>query len=293
MQSIALLGLGTMGTAMAKRWLAAGHKLRLYNRTAAKAKALEAAGAVVAATPREAATGADVVVSMVADDDAAHAVWFGADGAIAGLSPGALAIEQGTLSPAFIRELGRAVEMVGARFIDAPVGGGPSIAAAGKLVIFAGGAAEDVEAARPIFEAVASRIEHVGEAGAGATWKLINYMIAGAQIASLAEGLALAKRAGISLERAGDLITKGAAASPAVVSKVPRMVERRFDNPDAALRLVAKDQRYTLDLARTLGADVSLLPVVSAMFDRAEEAGLGDLDLAAVFEAVSHPPEDA
>ncbi|MFN3960583.1 MAG: NAD(P)-dependent oxidoreductase [Parvularculaceae bacterium] len=286
MQTIALLGLGAMGTAMARRWRAAGFPLRLCNRTPSKAAALAEIGAVAAATPAEAAAGADVIISMVADDEASRAVWFGSDGALAGLKAGAVAIEQSTLSPAFIRALATAAAATGADFLDAPVGGGPPVAAAGKLVVFAGGEAAVLDRVRPVLAAIAERIEHVGGVGAGATWKLINYMIAGAQVTSLAEGLALARRAGIPLARAGELLRQGVVASPVVLSKLPRMVEGRFADAEAPLRLVAKDQRYTLDLAGALGARLDLQPVVAGLFARAERQGLGDLDVAAIFEAI-------
>ncbi len=275
-----------MGTVMGQRWRAAGFPLRVYNRTPSRAAALADAGAVVASTPREAASGADVVISMVADDDASRAIWFGPEGALAGLKAGAVAVEQSTLSPAFIRELAAAAAAKDASFLDAPVGGGPTFATEGRLVVFAGGEAAALDKVRPVLAAIAARIEHIGGVGAGVTWKLINYMIAGAQVASLAEALALARRAGISYERAGDLIRQGAVASPVIVSKLPRMVEGRFDDAEAALRLVAKDQRYTLDLARALGADLDILPAVVSLFSRAEQQGLGDFDVAAIVGAV-------
>ena len=291
MQRLALLGLGAMGSAMAVRWLGAGFPLAVYNRNRSRAEALAAVGARAAASPREAAQGADVVISMVADDDASRAMWLGEAGAAAGLKEGAIAIEQSTLSPPFIRDLAAKAGGRGARFLDAPVAGGPSAVAKGALAIFVGGDAVTLDEARPVFAAVASRIEHVGEVGAGAAWKLINYMMAGAQLASLAEALTLAQKAGVAPARAADLISKSVVASPAVLAKLPRMSERRFTDPDAALRLVAKDQRYALDLARALGADLELLPTVAALYARAVREGLGDLDLAAVIEAVARRRE--
>jgi 3-hydroxyisobutyrate dehydrogenase len=287
MRTVALLGLGAMGAAMAARWRSKDVPLVLYNRTPGRAAALEAAGARLFATAREAAAAADIALSMVVDDDASREIWLGPDGGLEGLRPGAIAVESSTVSPAWARELSSLAGRKGAAALDAPVGGGPAAAAAGELAIFVGGEAATLERAREALEVVGSRIEHMGAAGSGAAWKLINYMMAGAQLAGLAEALTLAAKAGVDPARAGELIKRSVVASPAVVGKLPRMIERRFGAPDAALRLVAKDQRYALDLARALGADLEILPVVAAIYARAEREGLGDLDLAAVLDSVS------
>lgn len=286
MQRVALIGAGAMGAAMGARWIEGGHSLVVYNRNPEKAAPLVAKGALLRANPREAAACADFVVSMVVDDEASRSVWLGEDGVLAGLKGGAVGIEASTVSPGWARELGDRALRAGAGFLDAPVGGGPSVAAAGRLVIFVGGAPATLERARPVLAAI-GRIEHLGDIGSGATWKLINYMMAGAQLAGLAEALALAAKAGIDPARAGALIAGSVVASPAVVGKLPRMVERRFAAPDAALRLVAKDQRYVLDLARSLGVELEILPAVAAIYRRAVEEGFGDLDLAAVAESVA------
>jgi 3-hydroxyisobutyrate dehydrogenase len=285
-QAICLLGLGAMGSAMATRWLDAGYPLAVYNRSRAKTEAMAAKGARAAQTPHEAASGADIVISIVYDDDASRAIWFGAQGALESLKPGAIAIETSTLSPPYVRELGARAAAMSARFLDAPVGGGPREVLRGALAMFVGGDRDALQSARPALEVIASRIEHVGEIGAGATWKLINYMMAGAQLASLAEALTLAGKAGVAPARAAELIRQSVVASPAVIGKLSRMVERRFAEPDAALRLVAKDQRYAEDLARALGAEMEILPVVAAIFARAEREGFGDADLAAVIQSV-------
>jgi 3-hydroxyisobutyrate dehydrogenase-like beta-hydroxyacid dehydrogenase len=286
MQNIALLGLGAMGAAMAVKWRSCNFTVAAYNRSRAKAEALAARGVQICPTPRDAAACADIVISIVADDEASHRVWLGAEGAFAGVRSGAVVVESSTVSPAWAREFAALAARAGADALDAPVGGGPAAVASGRLVIFAGGSSAALARARPALSAIAARIEHLGEAGAGATWKLINYMMAGVQLAGLAEALTLAAKAGIAPARAGALIAESVVASPAVIAKLPRMINRRFKDPDAALRLVAKDQRYALDLARALGADLEILPVVAAIYARAEAEGLGDLDLAAVIESI-------
>jgi 3-hydroxyisobutyrate dehydrogenase len=286
MQRIAVLGLGAMGAAMAARWLEQGFPVTVWNRSPGRAAGLAGKGANVVATPHDAAAVADVVVAMVADDDASRSVWLGPDGAVAGLRAGAIAIESSTLSPKWIRELASEATAAGARFLDAPVGGGPATVGAGALTVFVGGDAAALDAARPVLGAIAQRVEHVGGTGAGATWKLINYMMAAAQIAGAAEVLTLAEKAGIARGRAADLIRGSVTASPAVAGKLARMVEDRFGDPDVALRLVAKDERYGEDLARALGADPEILTAVSAIYQRAVAEGDGDLDLAAVVRTV-------
>lgn len=285
-EKIALLGLGAMGAAFAARWRAAGLPLTVWNRNPAKAEPLGINPANIAATPREAAAGASIIAVMVTDDEASRAIWLGRDGALAGAAPGAILVEFSTVTPAHTREIATLAEKQAAAYLDAPVAGGPAIAAAGKLTIFAGGDPIAFEKARPLFAAIAQRIEHLGPVGAGATWKLVNYMMAGAQLASLCEALTLALKAGVAPSRAGDLIAASVVASPLVMSKIPRMVARDYENPDATLDLVAKDQRYMVELARSLGADLEVAPVVAEIFRRADAEGYGARDLTAVFESV-------
>jgi 3-hydroxyisobutyrate dehydrogenase len=150
MQRVAILGLGIMGGGMAANWLAKGFEVSVWNRTAAKAQALAGKGAKVAATPREAATGADFIFAMVADDDASRSVWLGNDGALAGAKSGAIGVESSTLTPEWIRELARQAQAKGVGFLDAPVGGSRPAAASGELRFFVGGDPQTYEApARP------------------------------------------------------------------------------------------------------------------------------------------------
>ncbi|MEJ0013845.1 MAG: NAD(P)-dependent oxidoreductase [Bauldia sp.] len=290
MQRIAIIGLGTMGSRMAANWINRGFAVTVWNRTRGRAEALAVAGAEIAASPRAAAEGADIVWAMVADDDASRQVWLGEAGALAGIARGAIAVESSTLSPAWARELAGLAHAQGVDFLDAPVGGSRAVAADGNLAIFVGGDAAVLEKARPAMEAIGGRIHHLGPTGAGATWKLINYMMAGAQLAGAAEGLVLARQAGIDVAKAAELIAGGVTASPAVTGKLPRMVDRRFGDPDVALRLVAKDQRYAVALAQSLGVKLEMIAASAEIFRRAEAQGLGDLDLAAVIEAVAPKP---
>jgi 3-hydroxyisobutyrate dehydrogenase len=282
MQRIALLGVGTMGAGMAANWLKKGFPLTIWNRTPARAEPLAAQGATIAATPREAAEGADIIVAMVADDDASRAVWLGASGALENAKSGAILIESSTVTPDWVRELAGKAQARGCRFLDAPVGGSRAAAAAGQLVFFVGGDGETLEATRPALEAVGQRVNHVGATGAGATWKLINNMLVATQAAGLAEALAFARKSGFAPDQISALIGASAAASPIVQTKLPRMIDGQFDETDFALYLMHKDTRYAVALAEKLGAPHDVIAAAEAAFARAEAKGLGAKDFAAV-----------
>lgn len=282
MQRVALLGLGTMGAGMAANWLAKGFPLSVWNRTSGKAQALIAKGAGVAPTPREAAGGADVILAMVADDSASRSVWLGPDGALAGAKPGAIAVESSTLTPDWVRELAGHARAKRLGFLDAPVGGSRDAAASGELRFFVGGDEASLEAARAALTAVGSRIDRLGPVGAGATWKLINNQLIAAQTAALAEALDVAEKAGFKPEQVSALILAGAAASPIVKGKLPRMLGGDFDKTDFALYLMLKDARYATALAQSLGASADVISAAAKAFARAEAKGLGAKDFAAV-----------
>src|SRR5271154_6804814 len=167
MQRVAILGLGIMGGGMAANWLAKGFEVAVWNRTASKAQPLAGKGAKVAATPREAATGADFIFAMVADDDASRSVWLGSDGALAGAKSGAVAVESSTLTPGWVRELASQAKAKGVGFLDAPVGGSRQAAASGELRFFVGGDPQTYEAARLALVAVGSKMDLLGPVGAG------------------------------------------------------------------------------------------------------------------------------
>jgi 3-hydroxyisobutyrate dehydrogenase len=282
MQRVALLGLGTMGAGMAANWLAKGFALSVWNRTPAKSQALASKGAKAAATPREAAAGADCIFAMVADDVASRSVWLGADGALAGAKPGAVVVESSTLTPDWVRELAGHARAKGCGFLDAPVGGSRLAAASGELRLFVGGDAATLDKARPALVAIGSKIDLLGPAGAGATWKLINNQLIAAQIAALAEALDVARKAGFRPVQISSLILNGAALSPIVKLKLPSMLAGDFEPTDFALHLMLKDARYATALAQSLGAPADMISGAVEAFARAEAKGFGAKDIAAV-----------
>src|ERR1039458_1433459 len=199
-QSVGLLGLGTMGAGMAANLLKAGFPLAVYNRSRAKAEAFAAQGARLAETPADAARGANVVLSMLADDAASRAVWLGTDGAsgaLAAAANGAVLVESSTVTPAWIAELAEAARARGLTLLDAPVTGSRAQAAAGQLSFLVGGPREALEAVRPVLETMSKEIVPLGPVGSGAKLKLINNFLCGVQIASLAEGMVWLERSGL------------------------------------------------------------------------------------------------
>lgn len=244
-----------MGLGMAQRLLQAGHDLRVYNRTGSKAGELERAGARSYLTPREACADVEAVFAMTADDTSSRSVWLGPDGILAArLAPGTVAIECSTLSSNWVMELADQARAHELRYLDAPVTGLAANAAAGTLTLLVGADPADLEAARTLLNAVSDRILHFGAVGSGTAYKLIVNLMGAVQIASLAEGLALAEKAGLDLATVAEAIATGQAASPQVVRNARRIVDDDHDrNVTFTPTLRLKDVSYALDLARALG----------------------------------------
>jgi 3-hydroxyisobutyrate dehydrogenase len=272
---------------MAENWLKKGFGLAVYNRTRSKAEALAATGARVADTPREAAEGAELVLAMVADEQASRDVWLGQNGALAGAAEGAILVESSTVPPEWVRELAQRAGEQGCEFLDVPVAGSKVAAASGGLTLFVGGDPATLERARPALEAIGRQIVHFGPTGAGATWKLIHNMMLAVHVATAAEAMALAVRAGFDPAQTAGLIANGPAGSFIVQMKMPRLSERRFDAADFALRNMLKDSRYALALGEKYGMRLDLVRAAAAVYERADEMGFGDLDFAGVFNAVA------
>ena len=286
MRPIALLGLGVMGAGMAGCLLRAGFPLTVYTRTAAKAAPFVERGAALAATPREAAVGADIVISMVGDDDASRAVWLGPDGALAGAGAGSVLVECSTLSLDWVRELAGLAAERGLPLLDAPVTGSREAAAAGELRLLVGGEAAALERARPALEAVSQRIVHLGPSGSGALMKLVNNLMGAVQIAALAEGLLLAERGGLHMAEVVPLIINGAPGSPIVKGKAARIAARDYSDTQFALRWMHKDTTYALRAADAFGVPMPTLAAAREVYRLARNRGLDDADFAAVAEAL-------
>ncbi len=280
---VALIGLGLMGAGMARRLLGAGFPLTVYNRSRERASPLAALGAHVAASPREAAAGADVVLSMVADDSASRAVWLGEHGALAGAARGAVLVESSTLTVGWIEELAREAAAHGCELLDAPVTGSKPHAAAGELCFLVGGSAAALETARPALQAMSRAIVHVGARGRGALLKLINNFMAGVQAASLDDAQALIERSGLDRAKALEVLSTGAPGSPLVKTLSGRMTARDY-TPNFMLRLMAKDLTYAIAEARRHGLSLSTVAPALGILEQAIASGHGDEDFSVIVE---------
>jgi 3-hydroxyisobutyrate dehydrogenase len=280
---VAVLGLGIMGSRMAHRLLGAGFAVTVYNRTADKARPLADAGATVAATPREAASGADIVISMVSNDQISRDVWLGPNGAAPALKPGAVCIESSTLSVAWVRELAAAIASRGAELLDAPVTGSKMHAGSGELTFLVGGSTEALEKARPALAVMSKAINHIGPTGAGALTKLINNFMCGVQVASAAQALSLIERSGLDAQKALTVLTEGAPGSPLVKTMFARMTASDY-TPNFFLELALKDLRYAMQEGTLVGLDVTTASAAAGVFEKAVAAGHGQKDFSAVME---------
>ena len=287
---IAFLGLGIMGGGMARRLLTNGFPLTVFNRNAEKSKPFAAEGANVAGSPREAAAQADFIVSMVADDIAARAMWLGevragqANGALAAAKPGAICIECSTVTVDWVRELAAAAAAKKCEFLDSPVTGSKTQAASGELNFLVGGDSATLEIARPVLAAMSKAVVHLGPAGSGALVKLINNFVCGVQIASLAEALAMIERSGLDRVRALEVLTGGAPGSPLVKAVSTRMTTPDF-TPNFLLRLMAKDLGYAIQEGGKLSVELVTARAALEDFQKAIAAGHGEKDIAAVVES--------
>jgi 3-hydroxyisobutyrate dehydrogenase len=282
---IALIGLGTMGRGMALQLLKAGLPLTVFNRTADRARPLMELGASVAASPRQAAKSADMVISIVADDDASHSVWLGPEGALSGARPDTLLIESSTLSTRWVEQLAAQAVDRGCQFLDAPVTGSKPQAESGQLVFMVGGDAAVLDRARPVLEVMSREIVHFGPVGSGIKVKLLNNLLIGIQVASLAELLALAERMGIDAERAARFISNGAPGSPMVKLAVQRIVADDF-TPNFSVRLMTKDLAYAISEAELFSASSSTARAAKRIFEKGLEAGLADKDLCSIIQVL-------
>lgn len=285
MQKVALIGLGAMGAGMASQLLKANFPLTVYNRTAERAASVRKAGARVAASPGEATANADVVIAMVSDDSASRQVWTDRDGAIQRMKPGAVAIECSTLSSGWIRELADSARKRGCEFLDAPVTGSKTHAAAGELTFLVGGEASVLERVRPVLRAMSRNIVLVGPTGSGGLIKLINNYLCGIQTASMAEALALIERAGLDRERAVEILNNGAPGSPLIKTMSARMTARTYE-VNFVLRLMQKDLAYAAREAEVHGVGFNTGLAALKLFEEASDRGWGEKDFSAVVEAL-------
>jgi 3-hydroxyisobutyrate dehydrogenase-like beta-hydroxyacid dehydrogenase len=274
--------MGIMGSRMARNLRAAGFDVVVWNRTRAKAEEL---GEPIADTPKAAADGAGVVITMVVDAPQVDEVLFGENGAAEGLSDGGLVVDMSTIPPSAVTDIAAKLAERGIGFVDAPVTGSKPRAEDGTLTIMAGGSADDFARAKPLFEAMGQLIVHCGPSGHGAMVKLLNNALAAINAAALAEAIDLAERYGLDTGRLVQVMSAGSAKSTMLDLKAQPMIERDYD-PLFRLAHMLKDVRHCLTEAQALGEDFDLAADAEALYAAADQAGYGEQDFAAVFEAV-------
>lgn len=280
MDQVAVIGLGRMGGAMARKLHADGFQVTVHNRTQAKADELaDELGLVVLGSAREAAATAPLVVSSLADDAAVEHAYDGPDGLLAGLAEGAVVIETSTLDPGTVARLAPRVADAGATLLDAPVSGSVPAVEAGGLAFMVGGDTAAIEPARPVFDALGKRTFHLGEVGTGAAMKLAVNGVVHALNAALSEALVLAERAGIDRRVAWEVFGAGAAGAPFVSYKEAAFLQPEETLPAFSLALVAKDLELITGLAERLGVPTDQARTNLALAQRANEDGHGDRDM--------------
>jgi 3-hydroxyisobutyrate dehydrogenase len=283
---VAFCGLGIMGGPMAANLARAGFELSVYTRTTEKAERFAAEhGARAAATPREAAEGASVVITMVPDAPEVEEVLLGEQGAVHGLADGALAIDMSTIAPTAARAIAERLADDGVHFLEAPVSGSRPKAEDGTLTIMVGGAPEDFERARPVFEAMGERIIHVGPQGHAQLTKLLTNTMGAIHAAALAESVLAVERAGINPDAFLEVASGSAANSYVLGLKGRPMFERDF-TPLFKLEHMLKDVRHCLEEARLLGVELRLGSLAETLYAKAAEEGHGGEDFAAVIRAL-------
>ena len=280
---IAFLGLGIMGGGMATRLLDAGFPVTVYNRSAERARALEARGAVVADSPRAAASEADIVFSMVADDAASRAMWDGERGALAGARQGSIVVECSTVTVTRARELADAATRAGCIFIDAPVTGSKMQAAGGELLFLVGAEDDALARIRPALEVMGKTIIHLGPVGSGALVKLINNFLCGVQAASLAEAIAVIERSELDHDRTVQAIVNGSPGSPVMKTLASRILADDF-SPNFYLHLLVKDMGYAIAEGESRGVPMKTAATALEVLRGAMAQGYGDRDMAAVVQ---------
>jgi 3-hydroxyisobutyrate dehydrogenase len=284
--NVAFIGLGVMGYPMAGHLARAGHRVAVFNRTAAKARRFAAEFASrAAATPREAAEGADFVFSCVGNDDDLRSVTQGESGAFAGLRKGAIFADHTTASAKVARELFLAARERELGFLDAPVSGGQAGAEKGQLTVMCGGDPEVFAKAEPVIAAYAKACRLMGPTGAGQLTKMVNQIAIAGLIQSLSEALSFATRAGLDAMAVVDLIKHGAAQSWQMENRAATMLRAEFDH-GFAVEWMRKDLAICLEEARRNGAELPVAALVDQFYARIEQMGGARWDTSSLIAAL-------
>lgn len=279
--TVGFIGLGLMGGPMAHNLQKAGFPLVVWNRSAEKAKDLVAAGAKLGANPRDVAAQSDVLITIVSDPPALEEVLWGANGAMTALRKGRLYIDSSTISPELARRVAAACAERSIDFLDAPVTGGTWGAEKGELVFMIGGKQETLDRAKPVLDAMGKRFFLLGPNGAGQTVKLAMNLILALQVDVLAEALALVRAAGVEGERLVEVMQSSMARAAVLDVKAPLILKGEYP-PSFPLRLMHKDMRLALELARQQNLTLPAAAASYSTYSAVKDSSKDDPDYAAV-----------
>jgi 3-hydroxyisobutyrate dehydrogenase len=290
MAKIAFLGLGVMGSPMARHLADAGHELTVYNRTAAKADAWVAAhGGRSAPTPAEAAAGQDAVFMCVGNDNDVRSVVLGPDGALAKMSAGALLVDHTTASAEVAREVGEAAAHAGVHFVDAPVSGGQAGAENGQLTVMCGGTLEAYLLAEPLLAPYSKACRRMGDTGSGQLTKMVNQICIAGLVQALSEGVHFAQKAGLDTSEVFAAISQGAASSWQMSNRAATMAEGTFDF-GFAVEWMRKDLGICLDEAKRNGASLPVTQLVDGYYADVIAMGGGRWDTSSLIARLNSKP---
>lgn len=292
-QHIAVIGLGSMGFGMATSLQRAGFAVTGCDVSADTVTRFKAGGGHGAATPAEAARGADVVVSVVVNATQTEAILFGKDGVAETLPKGAVFVSSATMDPDVARRLAAQLEATGRLYLDAPISGGAQRAAQGELTILASGSIEAFAKARPALDAMAAKLYELGDApGQGAAFKMINQLLAGVHIAAASEAIAFAAKQGLDIRKVYEVITASAGNSWMFENRVPHVLEGDY-SPRSAVDIFVKDLGIVQDMARTAKFPVPMAASALQMFLMASASGMGrddDIAVAKMYAQITGAP---
>ncbi len=285
----AFLGLGVMGFPMAGHLKKGGHEVTVYNRTAAKAqKWTETHGGRSAATPAEAAKGADIVFSCVGNDDDLRSIVLGEQGAFAGMAKGTVFVDHTTASANVARELGEVAKGKGLHFLDAPVSGGQAGAENGKLTVMVGGGQADFDRAKPVIDCYAKACVLLGPVGSGQLAKMVNQICIAGLVQGLAEGMNFAVKAGLDPAKLVETISKGAAQSWQMENRALTMVADKFDF-GFAVDWMRKDLGICLEESKRNGARLPVTALVDQFYAQVQQRGGKRWDTSSLIHLLAHP----
>ena len=283
MTTVAFIGLGVMGSPMARNILKAGHPCRVFDVDRSAIDRLVQAGAEAAQSPASCTAEADVVITMLPNGAIVEQVLFGPDGVAAGLGEDAVLVDMSTILPSQTDAFAQVLGKQGKRFVDAPVGRSSAHAVSGKLLIMAGGDDADVAAVRPILETMGDTIIHCGPAGSGSRMKIVNNFMSITLNATTTEALMLATSSGLDAELAREVMLGTVAGQGHMGTTYPAKVLKGDLEPGFAIDLAHKDLLLALELARAVGVDLATGRAALNRYDQARDAGRGREDWTALY----------